>query len=285
MSEVFRCDDKETLVAYLYGEIDPSVRREVERHLRTCAACTHEIEGLQAVRRDLQTWVPPEPEFGLTIGARTAPGAAVLTSSRWTVLREVPVWARVAAAVLVAGVSLGLANVQVRSNADGFVVTTGWMTPSVSPASAPGASTAAAVSPAPTPARAPIAADAGAPARDEWRRELAALERTLRTELAAERAAARQTAGPVRAAEAGAETNALLRRVQAMITASEERQRQEFATKFIQADHFWNVRRQTDLVNVQRTLGTLQNRTIAVQANQQEAINQLRRVSLVTPNQ
>jgi anti-sigma factor RsiW len=46
MSEVFRCEDKETLVAYLYGDIEVAVRREVERHLRTCSACTREVEGL-----------------------------------------------------------------------------------------------------------------------------------------------------------------------------------------------------------------------------------------------
>ena len=39
MTEVFRCEDKDTLVAYLYGEVDGDARREVERHLRTCAVC------------------------------------------------------------------------------------------------------------------------------------------------------------------------------------------------------------------------------------------------------
>jgi anti-sigma factor RsiW len=85
MSEVFRCEDKETLVAYLYGEVDAGVRREVERHLRTCTACAREAEGLQHVRQDLQLWMPPEPELGFSIvqhaaGTRPAP---VLTSSRW----------------------------------------------------------------------------------------------------------------------------------------------------------------------------------------------------------
>ena len=53
MSEIFGCDDKDTLVAYLYSELDADGRREVERHLRTCAACAHEVEGLRAVRQDL----------------------------------------------------------------------------------------------------------------------------------------------------------------------------------------------------------------------------------------
>ena len=44
MTETIRCDDKDTLVAYLYGEIDADERREVERHLRTCAACAEETD-------------------------------------------------------------------------------------------------------------------------------------------------------------------------------------------------------------------------------------------------
>ena len=52
MNEVFRCEDKETLVAYLYGEVDADVRREVERHLRTCTACAR--ESLKSANRQTQ---------------------------------------------------------------------------------------------------------------------------------------------------------------------------------------------------------------------------------------
>jgi len=55
MSVTFRCDDKETLVAYLYGEIEIDAKREVDRHLRTCIACADEVAALQSVRRDLDT--------------------------------------------------------------------------------------------------------------------------------------------------------------------------------------------------------------------------------------
>lgn len=272
MSEVFCCDDKETFVAYLYGEVEADVRREVERHLRTCAACTREAEGLQAVRQDLQVWVAPEPALGWTmvppVSAQSAP-APVLTSPRWAAAAGMPAWARVAAAVLLIGAGVGLANIQVRSSSDGFVVTTGWMQSPAVPVSA---------APAPAqPVRASTAA-ASQPADEAWRVELARIERSLRDEFAAERASTRRvaTGGTVDGAD-------LLRRVQAMINQSEERQRQEVASKLIQADRMWNVRRQNDLVNVQRTLGSLQNRNIAVQATQQEAINQLRRVSFVPP--
>ena len=45
----------------------PTCRREVERHLRVVRApAPQEVEGLQAVRQDLQTWLPPDAELGFT---------------------------------------------------------------------------------------------------------------------------------------------------------------------------------------------------------------------------
>jgi hypothetical protein len=272
MSELFHCDDKETLIAYLYGEVESDVRREVERHLRTCGACTRETEGLQAVRHDLQAWAPPEADLGFTI-QRPSPVAAgrVLTSSRWAALAAVPAWARVAAAALFIGVGVGLANVQVQSTSDGFVLSTGWMQRATPVSTA---------SPAVVAAERSAAQLASTDAPEPWRVELAALERSLRREMAAERVV------PVRAIDPAGDGAAVMRRVQQLIADSEERQRQEVAAKLIQAERIWNVRRQTDLVNVQRTLSGLQTRNIAVQANQQEAINQvMRRVNYAPPNQ
>jgi hypothetical protein len=266
MNDVFHCDDKDTFVAYLYGEVESDVRREVERHLRTCAACAREADELQAVRHDLQAWLPPEPDLGFTVVPQpltSAPGATPSTRAGAR-LYQIPAWAQVAAAALCIGIGLAVANVQVRSTADGILVTTGWATPPAAPAPAP-VETASS---------------------DEWRRELVALEQSLRQEFSAAQSAQRVAlaAPPPRPAES-VDTAALLRRMQAMVEASEERQRQEMATKLIQADRMWNMRRQSDLVNFQRSLGNLQNRTFAVQANQQEVINQLRRVSSTPPSQ
>ena len=274
MSEVFRCDDKETLVAYLYGEVDANVCREVERHLRTCAACARETEGLQAVRDDLQTWRAPEPALDFAIVRRTADPAqtaTVLRPSRWAVLREVPRWAQVAAAALLVGIGLGLANVQVRSSSDGVVVTTGWSRP------APAVVAPVAVAPAAVRERT---------SESEWRRELAALEQTLRSEIAAQRAAVRVAVSASRH-DTNVDAAAVMRRVEAMIEASENRQRQELATKLVQANTMWTVQRQTDLANFQRSFSGLQNRTLAVQANQQEITNQVKhlRANFVQPNQ
>lgn len=259
MSETFRCDDKERLVAFLYGDLKAESAREVERHLRTCAECTAEVHALQGVRHELQSWVAPETDLGFAVvqaGIQTP--APVLTSPRWAVGRDLPAWAQVAAALLVLGVSAAVANLQVRSTPDGVVVTTGWMAPA-----------APAVAPAPTAAGDP-----------EWRQQLAALEQTLRAEMAAQ---PRTAATAVPAGDAAAD--AVLRRVQALIEASEERQRQELAMRLTLAERSWNQRRTADWAAITQRMSTLQGRTFAVEAGQQEMINRLRRVSLNPPNQ
>jgi hypothetical protein len=72
-----------------------------------------------------------------------------------------------------------------------------------------------------------------------------------------------------------------------MIDDSEERQRQEMALRFAQAERLWNTRWTNDRATFSRQLGTLQGRTFAVQAGQQELMNQIRlqRVSSPQPNQ
>ncbi len=256
MSETFSCDDKNMLVAYLYGEIDADGRREVERHVRSCVACAREVEGLQAVRQDLQAWLPPESELGFTIAPKPA---TVLTSSRWARIGALPAWAQVAAAVLVLAVGAALANLQVRYGNDGLTVTTGWMG-------------APAASPAPVQA-------VNAPAED-WRPALVALERDLRTELAQmRRAGAPEDVAGRASAPAATDNAAILRRVQAMLDESEQRQRQELAVRLIQLNRDVEMRRRADLVNINQGFGALTGRTFKVEAGQQEVGNLLRRVA------
>jgi hypothetical protein len=269
MSEVFRCEDKDTLVAYLYGEVDSDIRREVERHLRTCAQCARETEGLQEARQDLQLWMPPEADLGFSIVQRSAAAAApapVLTSPRWAALHSLPVWAQVAAAALLMAGAAAIANVQVRSTADGLVVTTGWIQPGAPMATVP---------------------DSRA-SNEEWRRELVALEQTLRSEITAQQDAIRSAvaSAPVEAV-GSVDAAAVFRRVQSMIAASEERQQHEMARRFIQAERTWNMRWTNDRQTMSRQLGNLQGRTMAVQAGQQEMMNhiKLQRVSMPQPNQ
>lgn len=256
MSETFSCDDKIMLVAYLYGEIDADGHREVERHLRSCAACAQEAEGLRAVRQDLQTWLTPEPELGFTIVQKPA---TVLRSSRWSSLGARPTWAQVAAAVLVIAAGAALANLQVRYGHDGLTLTTGWMAPS-------------------TAAPAPVQVEGVR--TEDWRLALTALERDLRTELAQMRRTGAPEAIPVRAsAPAATDTAAILRRVQTMLDESEQRQRQELAVRLIQLNRDVEMRRRADLVNINQSFGALTGRTFKAEAGQQEVVNYLRRVA------
>ncbi|MBA3271647.1 MAG: zf-HC2 domain-containing protein [Acidobacteria bacterium] len=256
MSETFRCDDKEMLVAYLYGEIDANGGREVERHLRTCSTCARETEGLQSVRHDLEAWLAPDADLGFTIPSK-AP-ATVLQPARWAAAGGLPAWAQVAAAALFIAASAAIANVQVRSTTDGFVVSTGWI-----------------------PVATPVSAGPVAPAsNNEWRRELSALEQTLRRELTPRAIAPAPV--PARSHEAG-DTAAVLRRVQTLLAESEQRQRQELALRLATADRDWSIRRQTDLMNINQTLGRLQRGALRTEAGQQEMVNLIRRVSTPIP--
>jgi len=255
MSETFRCDDKETLVAYLYGEIDADGRREVERHLRTCGACANESAGLQAVRQDLESWLPPDAALGFAI---TQKPTTVLRPSRWSTVGSLPAWAQVAAAALILAAGAAIANVQVRYTTEGVTVSTGWMAP------AP-----AAVAPQP-------AAD-----QDAWRTALVALEQTMKSELAEIKRAGAPSVATPRTADLsiGAESSATLRRVQALIDASEERQRQELALRLTQTARDWDMTRRADLMRINKLFGSLQGRTVRTAEEQAEMFNLLRRVS------
>jgi len=258
MSVTFRCDDKETLVAYLYGEIEIDAKREVDRHLRTCIACADEVAALESVRRDLESWMPPVPDLALTLPPTPAPQpATIIRPSRWAALGAIPAWAQVAAAVLVASVGAAIANVQVRYSTDGLVVSTGWMTPAspVTPAAVAG------------------------PSNEEWRPALAALEQSLRTEMAQQMKHGDAALVAART-ESGVDQSAVLRRVQALIDASEQRQRQDTSLMMTQFSRDIDMQRRADLMRINQSFGTLQGRTIKAEAGQAEMMNLLRRVAV-----
>src|SRR5687768_902197 len=163
MNSTFACDDKATLIAYLYGEVDAATRASIEAHLETCARCAVEVRALGDVRAELSLWAPPDAKLGFAIVKQSEqPAAQVLRPApgvEWW--RTVPAWAQAAAAVLVLAAGLGIANLQVRSGPDGLSVTTGWM-----------------ATPVPVPA--------AAPRNDEaWRTALVSLEQQLRNEIRA----------------------------------------------------------------------------------------------------
>jgi hypothetical protein len=162
----------------------------------------------------------------------------------------------VAAALLFLGVSAGIANLDVRYDANGLSVRTGWSRPP------------AAVRAAAQPAPAPIVNQMN-PVNFAKRDEVAALEQQLRSEIRAVSAAQRASA-------ADTET---LRRVRALIDESEKREQRELALRVAQVLRDVNAQRQADLSKIDHNLGLIQNTTGVEILKQREAVNYLLRVS------
>src|SRR5436190_19675770 len=120
-------DRNETLMCYLYDDITAIDRSSFEAHLATCAQCREELEALRGVRAHLTTWAPPQPNFESRVSTADRRHATRDSrETRWW--REIPVWAQLAAAVLVLGVAAGIANLNVHYGSDGLTVRTGWST-------------------------------------------------------------------------------------------------------------------------------------------------------------
>jgi hypothetical protein len=246
----FMCDDKATLVAYIYGELDAAARARVDAHLATCVACADEVSALGDVRAELGLWIPPDAELGFTIVKKSEQATVLRPAQWWT---TVPRWAQAAAAVLVLAAGAAIANIQARSGPEGFSVTTGWMAPAVSP-SAPGTG------------------DDGA-----WKLALTSLEEELRSEIRAARTQPGPT--PVRASAATAD-EATVRRVQQLLAESEQRQERELALRFTQFSRDLDMQRRSDLVRIRSGFGEFGEQML----RQQQMINNVMRVS-TTPQQ
>jgi hypothetical protein len=247
------CDQKDRLVGYLYDEVTDEERHAVEAHLATCAGCRREVDDLRGVRLHLSSWSPPEPELGFLIVREPARARRV-----WW---RQPAWgvALAAAAVLVLAAAAAVANLEVRYDAQGVTVRTGW--------SAPAPSAAPAVTPSSVTAMATPVANA-ADARP-WQTELAALETRLRADLAARPAAA--AAAPDEAS--------VLRRVSALVAESETRQQRELALRLTQLVRDTDQQRRADWARIAQGFGRLEDLTGAGAAQQREMMNYLMRVS------
>src|SRR5690606_38995804 len=100
MTRAFGCEDREQLVALLYGEADREEQAAIEAHLATCPACASEYAALREVRTTLTAWEPPHVELGFRIVRDSQP------ARRWW---HVPVWVPAAlAAVLLLAVGAAL---------------------------------------------------------------------------------------------------------------------------------------------------------------------------------
>jgi anti-sigma factor RsiW len=248
MVERMICDDKDRLIAYLYGESDAQERDEVAAHLAVCGACAHEIEGMQEVRGHLSSWTPPDLALGFRV-VREAPSAR----SFW----RLPAWGLAAAASLALVATVALARLELRFDGDSLVVRSAWAAPAAGSATGAGSL-------------------ASGNDRAAVLRELAALEQRLRDELAV-----RPAAAPARSAATAAppQDADVLRRVRTLIAESERRQQQELALRLTQVVQDFDRQRQVDLIRIQLGLGRLEGLTGAEAARQREALNYLIRVS------
>src|SRR6185436_5383960 len=207
-------DREAALIACLYDDgTDVPERALFEAHLVACAICREELAGLRGVRSQLARWAPPEPAIDTIRNPQSAIRNPQSAMPWW---RQVPAWAQVAAALLFLGVSAAIANLDVRYDASGLNVRTGWM------------QTRAAAPLEGAPAGGGTAALASTDAATPWRAELAALEQQLRTEMRSVRTAAAQPPAPMRAAAPLSDAD-LVKRVRALVDESEKRQQRELA--------------------------------------------------------
>ena len=197
-------------------------------------------------------------------------------------------WAQVAAALLVLGVSAGIANLDIRYDANGLSVRTGWSPPSrdarVGEPGPPSRETRVGEPgqrPTPTSsgtARAPalVTSTDAAP----WRADLAALERQLKNELHATQAAGAGMPGSAPALRAISASDAdVLRRVRALVDESEKRQQRELALRVAEVLRDVSSQRQADLAKIDRSLGVVQNNLGVEVMKQRQSLNLLYRAS------
>jgi len=139
MNDIFRCEDRDALVAYLYDECDPAERAAIAAHVSHCPACAEEMASLRATRTQLAAWTPPAASLGFQISGaneRREPLAftarASLAGPWWR--EPLPAWAQAAAAAVIfaAGLTAGTLG-----NSSGSTATAPAASPVAAAATAP----------------------------------------------------------------------------------------------------------------------------------------------------
>ena len=243
MTKRFACEDKDQLVGWLYGETSDEDRAGLEAHIATCAACAGELDALRRVRVSLSAWQPPDADLGFRIVREP-----VTQPRRWW---QVPAWAPAAmAAALLLAVGAALSQVQLEYGNGTVVVRTAWSE------RARGESAAA---PAVVPASSSVAG-AGLSA-DEVRAAMADLEKRLRAEMATSRPTPQATPVAASARVDRVDRGDLLRRVETLIAASEQRQQRELALRLSQVMRDVETQRRADLVRIEQGMGEIEGLT------------------------
>ncbi|HEX9368726.1 MAG TPA: zf-HC2 domain-containing protein [Vicinamibacterales bacterium] len=253
--------EKELLVGYLYDDLADGDRATFEAHLRGCAECRDELKELRAVRADLASWSPPQPDFGFRVvrGGRDAAATDVrevmptpVQSWRawWT-----PAAGLAAAAVLVLAAAASLAHVEVHRGPDGITVRTGWSAFASAAPSAAGGSLGG-TSPA---------SDTGRDIRLASTSDaefLAGIERRLDALEASSRDSGLRNASMLSARASDAE---IIKRVRDLVAQSETKQQGELALRISQVLHDVDVQRANDLARIQQGFGRI-DQSVATEA-------------------
>jgi hypothetical protein len=259
-------NDYEILLDYLYEEGEPDQRRQIERHLTECKSCADIVRDFQSVRGQLSAWASPTAQLGFKVvqdlppAEKVAPGKQAWRPpvTRWSA------WAQAAAALVlfVSGMAVSQLNVQYGNG--GLTVSFGRPSTLREPQGRPEPGRESGRNVTLTPETAPSTAGSAAAISPE---------ETLRQALAS----ADQSRSGLNAA---VDSDALLRRVQAMIDRSEQRQQQELALRLAQVVRDVDAQRRADLLRVEQNFGQLEGQTGAAMAQQRdELLNYLVRVS------
>jgi len=253
-------DRDDALVTYLYDDMDAAERATFDAHLAICARCRHEVEEFRGVREDLARWVPPSLDAAGPRPSADVQRAMPIVAAPRSWWRDIPAWAQVAAALLFLGVSAAIAHLDVRYDAQGLSVRTGWSSRGIS-------------SPASSQEKTSATAAAGRTGDAPWRTELTSLEQQLRAEM---RATISQNAPAVQTPAAGAISEAeLMRRVRTMIETSEKRQQNELALRTVELMNSVRAQRNADLIKIDTALGALQDKTDSRLLKQNATLNYL----------
>lgn len=245
--------EKELLVAYLYDDLSAAERAALEAHVSECAECHDELKALGAVRVDLATWDPPQPDLGFRVVRGESATGHVLRMpvpswrAWWT-----PAAGLAAAAVLVLAAASAVARVEVHRGPDGVTVRTGW--PAFAPTGTSGSFGEA--------SRASGAQDVrlASPVDVAF---VVEIERRLRAlEAGSSRESGLRNASTLSARASDVE---IVKRVRELLAQSEIKQQGELALRISQVIRDVDAQRAADLARIQRGLGRI-DATVAEEA-------------------